>query len=204
MPEEVVKKERPVLSGNRLLLRSPIESDKQDRLSYGRNAEFLSYGRNAEFRRMVGSDPQNPPPLTVEEVERWYHKILAGEFCWVIELEGRCIGTAQLRSVDKDDRRARYAIGIFDPGCWGKGYGTEATKLILRHAFEELRLHRVDLKVRTFNHRAIACYEKCGFVREGVEREASLIDGKWQSDLLMSILDHEYFKIRTNRKSHIL
>jgi site-specific DNA recombinase len=51
---------------------------------------------------------------------------------------------------------------------------------------------RVDLRVLAFNKRAIACYEKCGFVREGVVRESVVIGGEWQSDVLMSILEHEY------------
>jgi RimJ/RimL family protein N-acetyltransferase len=55
-----------------------------------------------------------------------------------------------------------------------------------------LKLHRIDLRVLAFNQRAIACYEKCGFVREGVVREGVFIAGEWQSDVLMSILEHEY------------
>ena len=185
MCKEDTPKERPVLSGERVLLRAPIEGDKQDR---------LSYGRNSEYRRMVGGDPQTITTLAMEEVERWYRKVSAEEHCWIIDLQGRCIGTAQLHSVDERNRRARYAIGIFDPECWGEGYGTEVTKLVLRHAFEAMRLHRVDLKVLAFNTRAIACYEKCGFTREGLERDGILIGGEWQSDALMSILDYEYFQ----------
>ena len=63
---------------------------------------------------------------------------------------------------------------------------------MLRYAFEELGMHRVDLRVLAFNERAIACYEKCGFVREGVEREGSRIGGERQSDVLMSVLEQEY------------
>lgn len=57
---------------------------------------------------------------------------------------------------------------------------------------EQLGLHRVDLRVLAYNHRAIACYEKCGFVREGVEREGALVAGEWHGDVMMSILEAEY------------
>ncbi len=141
---------------------------------------------------MVGGDPTTLPPLTPAEVERWHEEVSSDPLSWIVETAGRCIGTARLHSLDAENRRARYAIGLFDPGYWGKGYGTEVTRLVLQYAFETLGLHRVDLRVLAFNARAIACYEKCGFVREGVEREGSWIGGEWQSDVMMSILEQEY------------
>jgi RimJ/RimL family protein N-acetyltransferase len=141
---------------------------------------------------MVGGNPRDCPPLTQSEVEQWYTRLCQEPLQWVIEHDGRCIGEARLHSLDQNNRSARYAIGIFDPVHWSRGLGTEATRLVLQFAFEELKLHRVDLRVLAFNKRAIACYEKCGFVREGVVREGVLIDGDWQSDVLMSILEQEY------------
>jgi len=90
------------------------------------------------------------------------------------------------------DNKARYAIGIFDPIYWGRGIGTEVTHLVLDYAFNELGLHRVDLKVLEYNTRGIRCYEKCGFILEGKEREGALIEGKYENDLTMGILDYEY------------
>lgn len=175
--------ERPRLQGKRLALRPPKDSDKSDR---------LGSGRNPEFRKMVGGDPRDCPPLTEAEVEQWYTRLCQEPFQWVIEYEGLCIGEARLHSVDQGNRSARYAIGIFNSVYWNRGLGTEATRLVLRFAFEELKLHRVDLRVLAFNKRAIACYEKCGFLREGVMREGVLIGGEWQTDVLMSVLEHEY------------
>jgi RimJ/RimL family protein N-acetyltransferase len=74
------------------------------------------------------------------------------------------------------------------PALLGKGLGTEATRLVLRHAFNDLGLHRVGLRVLAYNHRAIRSYEKCGFVIEGREREAALVDGAWHDDVLMGAL----------------
>src|ERR687893_200076 len=65
--------------------------------------------------------------------------------------------------------RASFAIGIFEAGGRNRGLGTEMTRLVLGYAFEVMKLHRVSLRVLAYNHRAIASYEKCGFVREGVE-----------------------------------
>jgi RimJ/RimL family protein N-acetyltransferase len=65
-------------------------------------------------------------------------------------------------------------------------------KLVLAHGFGEMNLHRIDLRVLARNGRAIRAYEKCGFVHEGVERESALIDGNWEDDVKMSVLEHEF------------
>ncbi|MNW10242.1 Spermidine N(1)-acetyltransferase [compost metagenome] len=62
----------------------------------------------------------------------------------------------------------------------------------MAHAFGELGLHRVSLRVLAFNERAIASYRKSGFSIEGREREAALIDGAWHDDIMMGILAHEF------------
>jgi RimJ/RimL family protein N-acetyltransferase len=49
--------------------------------------------------------------------------------------------------------------------------------------------------VLEYNHRAIACYEKCGFVKEGIEREGAFIEEAFQTDLIMSILEQEYYQL---------
>lgn len=177
---------RPVLRGDHLLLRPPQPSDKQDR---------LAYGRDPEFRKMVGGDGRTCPPLTAAEVEYWYQEVDSDPFGWIIAWEGRCVGTARLHAFDEPNRRARYAIGLFSPLHRGRGIGTEATRFVLSYAFDVLHLHRVELRVLTFNHRAIACYERCGFVREGIEREGAWIGGQWCSDVLMSILEQEYRQV---------
>lgn len=155
-------------------------------------AARLRYGRDAEFHRMCGGEPEDCTPLTEEDVRGWFTRFSAEAYGWAIEYEGRYIGTARLHHHDAHDRRARYAVGIHDPSVWGHGLGTEVTRLVLGYAFDVLGLHRVDLRVLEFNHRAIACYEKCGFVREGMEREGASIGGRWYSDVMMSILEHEH------------
>ena len=175
-----------VLKGKHVSLRPLRVNDKLDRFGCGRNAEYVW---------MMGGDFERMPPLTPEEVDAWYDRMSAEPHCWAIEHERRCIGTARLHSVDRDHRRARYAIGIFDSRAWGLGLGTESTRLVVRHGFETLGLHRIDLRVLDYNERAIACYRKCGFVVEGVERDAALVAGDWHADVIMAILEGEYRKL---------
>ncbi len=144
---------------------------------------------------MSGKGTRNLKPLTLEEARNYINGFYEQKYKWCIEYEGRCIGKVGLK-VNDIDCRARYSVGFFDSSILGKGLGTEVTQLILQFAFEEIRLHRVDLRVLDYNRRAIACYEKCGFVKKGVEREGAFIEGKFQTDVIMSILDREYMSIR--------
>jgi [ribosomal protein S5]-alanine N-acetyltransferase len=64
--------------------------------------------------------------------------------------------------------------------------------LVLEHAFNVLGYHKVYLRVLEYNKRAIRCYEKCGFIKEGTDREGALIDGKYETDIYMSVLEDGY------------
>ncbi|XMB85286.1 GNAT family protein [Mycoplasmatota bacterium WC44] len=165
-----------------LILRKPKTSDITDR---------FVYGRPKEFRKMCGGDMRTIPPFTNEDAQNFYNNIINRPYEWIIELRGRMIGTTRL-TIGNTDNGARYSIGIFDENLYSKGIGTKVTKAILHFAFEDLKLHRVDLRVLEFNLRAICCYEKCGFIKEGIERENAYIEGTYYSDVMMSILENEY------------
>lgn len=102
------------------------------------------------------------------------------------------IGITSLIAIDEKNRNAELIIDIGEPDYWGKGYGREALSLLLRYAFRELNLHRVSLRVFDFNARAVALYEKIGFRREGVSREALFRDGAWHHIIHMGMLQSEF------------
>jgi len=109
---------------------------------------------------------------------------------WMIEtLEGRPVGHVGLLH---PPRGAELAISIGETDAWSKGYGTDAIRAVLRHAFAELNLHRVYLFTDADNARGIRCYEKCGFVREGLMREQRLRYGKPLDMVVMGVLRHEW------------
>src|SRR5580658_4179525 len=74
----------------------------------------------------------------------------------------------------------------------GRGYGTDAMRIIVGYGFREMGLHRIQLGVAAFNSSGIRAYQKAGFVEEGRYRESVLHDGHWYDTVLMSILDHEW------------
>jgi RimJ/RimL family protein N-acetyltransferase len=129
--------------------------------------------------------------MTIESAGRWVRRLAEHPFAWVIARE-ELIGEIRLDRVDPTDRRASLAVGIVDPRALGKGYGTEAIRLVLGYAFRDLSLHRVSARVLAYNARAIRSYEKCGFVFEGREREAAHVDGEWHDDVIMAVLDREF------------
>lgn len=168
-----------------LILRKPKLSDKNER---------LTYGRPKEFRKMCGGDLRTIQPFTEEDAQNFYDQITSRPYEWIIELHKKMIGTARL-TLGNTDNGARYAIGIFDESFYSKGIGTKVTKAVLNYAFNNLHLHRVDLRVLEFNYRGIHCYEKCGFIKEGVEREGAYIEDTYYSDVMMSILENEFHNI---------
>jgi RimJ/RimL family protein N-acetyltransferase/predicted enzyme related to lactoylglutathione lyase len=180
------------LAGERVVLRQPLSTDTDDRLSSGRDPELV---------RMYGGDYRSVTPLTRDDAERWAQTIRDDPLAWVIEAESKAIGHCRLHTLDHDNLSARYAIGIFNPDFWSRGYGTEATRLVLRFVFEDLGLHRVDLRVLSYNSRAIAAFKKCGFVEEGRERDSARVSGEWHTDVRMSILKHEYRALSGNWSS---
>lgn len=78
----------------------------------------------------------------------------------------------------------------------GEGYGTEAINWALDWAFRVAGMHAVRLSCFSFNERAVKLYQRLGFVREGVTREAYYFDGVWYNRILFSMLDREWAAIR--------
>jgi RimJ/RimL family protein N-acetyltransferase len=171
----------PELRSDRIHLRKPAPADIRTRLSLGRHKEIVE---------AYGGDFDPAAPYTTAHAEAAIRFLEKQAYAWVIDVDGY-IGHIRLHSLVLDDKRAALAIGIDNPSCLGKGYGTEAVKLALSYAFRT-GLHRISLRVLASNARAIACYRKCGFIEEGREREAALVGGAWQDDIVMGILDREF------------
>lgn len=102
------------------------------------------------------------------------------------------IGQLDLLKIDWINRNASIGITIGTKENLGKGYGTEAIQILQEFAFNKLNLNKLELEVREFNHRAISCYKKCGFVEEGRIRENFFVDGKYTDTVIMGVLKREW------------
>ncbi len=172
-----------VLEGARVRLRPASPGDADARFALGTDADIV---------RMFGVSLADAKPMTKDAAEQWAEGQSRNSHAWVIEVEGRLVGEIKLHSIQVQDRRASMAIGIYDRALLGMGIGTEAIHLLLRHAFCELKLHRIGIRVLAYNERAIRAYAKCGFVVEGRERETAFVDGHWHDDLMMGLLSTDY------------
>ncbi|MFG2078131.1 GNAT family N-acetyltransferase [Nonomuraea maritima] len=103
----------------------------------------------------------------------------------------RLIGLVVLSGAEPETGGAELDIYIGEKDCWGKGYGTEATRLICRYGFDAMRLHRIELWVADENAAAIRVYRKVGFVEEGRARDTLRRHGRWHDMILMSLLEGE-------------
>jgi RimJ/RimL family protein N-acetyltransferase len=111
----------------------------------------------------------------------------------IVDLESeRLIGRGMLFNVDPVNRKAMLGILIGEKEFWGRGYGQEATALLVEFGFVLLNLNSIELGVFAFNERAIAVYRKIGFKEIGRRREMRIIAGKKYDVILMDILAEEY------------
>jgi UDP-4-amino-4,6-dideoxy-N-acetyl-beta-L-altrosamine N-acetyltransferase len=110
----------------------------------------------------------------------------------VVRETDQFIGVTGLHHLNVRHRHVQFGISIGVKALWGKGYGTEATQLLLRHAFQTLNLNRVQLEVYEFNKAAIRCYEKTGFQIEGRLRQTFFAEGRYWDTLMMGILRDEW------------
>ncbi len=134
--------------------------------------------------------------MSDDEIDRFFHgRLMSPEqvgYAIDVRETGRLIGSTTFSNLDPDNGSVLFHISIGEPDAWGRGYGTEATELMLWLAFERIGLHRVALSVFGFNERAIRGYEKAGFRIEGRHREAIVRDGQRWDELTMGVLAAEW------------
>jgi RimJ/RimL family protein N-acetyltransferase len=135
-------------------------------------------------------------PVSETDHRAWFESIRKREDLVIFAIrtvqDNQLIGSCQLHHIDPVHRTAELQIRIGEVDERGRGNGTEAVRQLLRFGFRDLNLHRVYLNVFATNAAAIRTYEKAGFKREGVLREAAHIDGRYVDIVVMGILRPEF------------
>ena len=134
-----------------------------------------------------------PRPMTMEQELAWYERVAAGgpeavHFTIYERATGRPIGNTELHGIDHRNRSAEFGILIGEPDARGRGYGTEAVRLVLDYAFVALGLHNVMLTVYEFNLAGRRAYEKAGFREIGRRRQARLMGGRLWDEVFMDCI----------------
>jgi len=162
---------------------------------------FYRWVQDSEYQRLLDNDPARM--VSVKKFKEWMEKDFVEkeptDFClFMIRMlaEDRLIGFVGLDGIRWNHGDSYVGIGLGEREYWGKGYGTDAMRLALRYAFDELNLHRVSLSVFEYNPRAIRSYEKAGFVVEGRARQFLNRDGRRWDLIYMGILREEWEEAR--------
>ena len=174
-----------MIPGKKVRLRAYREDDLKNALAAINNGAVTRY---LQFMR----------PRSQQEERAWLERTMSGanedQVNFAIESsDSEYLGGVGLMHIDQRNRSAELGILIARPEDWGKGFGSEAAVLMLRHGFEELNLHRIHLRVYDYNVRGLKSYAKIGFKEEGRLRQAHFRHGGWHDVVIMGILADEFF-----------
>jgi len=169
------------MTADRVKLGPLLEDDSNTLFDWINDRDLVLY--NAPFH-----------PIDSTSHREWFDAIRKRKDVSVFAIRNpeRLIGTCQLHTIDPIHRSAELQIRIGVEGDRGRGIGTEAVRLLLHHGFHDLNLNRVFLHVFAGNERAIRAYEKVGFKREGILRQAAHIDGRYVDVLVMGVVRDEF------------
>lgn len=135
-------------------------------------------------------------PILLEQEEKWYESLISTKdnYSFAIETleDGKYIGGCGINKIDWNSRVITVGIFIGDKDYWGKGYGTDAMRVLVDFIFSQMNMNKIKLNVFSFNKRAMRCYEKCGFKVDGILRQEIFRDGQYYDDIVMSVLFDEW------------
>ncbi len=112
----------------------------------------------------------------------------------IATLDGKYIGGCGYMDLDQKNATCMVGIVIGDKDYWGKGYGTDAMRVLLGFLFRELSLRKVQLGVFAYNVRGIKSYEKVGYKVEGVFKDQIQRDGIFHDEVRMAIFRDDFLK----------
>lgn len=181
-----------MLKGNLVELR-PVSRDDLELLFHWANDEELTKLGHGSSSAYQNNNPK-------EDIEAFYEKNLTAQPLWeygrvfmVYTLgTGEPIGKCDYHNLNPITRAAEVGLSIGEREYWGKGYGFDILKTMLKHLFQTLNLERVQLDTWSGNTQAIRLYEKAGFQPEGRLRRNEFVEGAYYDTILMGILRSEF------------
>ena len=155
---------------------------------------YENWARFQECSRYFPFDPPAGPDIYGSMVDRWVSSYSSGTyFHWVIEWKenGELIGTVNLGNVDEASNASETCY-ILSPKYWGRGIMTEVFRAVLRYAFEEIGLNRVQAEVFAGNSASEHILTKCGMQFEGIAREKYYKHGTYIDAAQYAIIRSDY------------
>ena len=173
-----------IRAGAQIFIRGPEAEDRD---------EFLALMRaSVRFHRRWGA-----PPVTPEQFEAYLERCRRPNFVGTFACrreDGRIVGALNLSEIVRGGFQSCYMGYYVGAGYQQRGYMTEALRLVLHHAFETLRLHRVEANIQPENAPSIALVRRAGFAREGFSRRYLKIAGRWRDHERWALLAEDWRK----------
>lgn len=174
-----------LLVGKKVRLTRPVQEDIP---------VIAGWSLDLEYQRLLRRGMVYPG--SVEDHIGWFEEMAKGETMFPFSVrtlvEDRLVGMLVIKDIMWQARHCSFFIGIGDPTERGRGYGSDAVRVLQRYAFLEMNLNRVGLEVMAYNEDAIRAYQAAGFHSEGHLRAFVYRDGVYYDVLLMSILRSEW------------
>ena len=178
--------ENPVFLESKRIYLKPVElSDVgEDYLRWMNDTDIIGF-TEVRFR-----------PQTAESIRRYVESVNndpSSVFLGIVVKKGnRYIGNIKLGPINWIHRLADIALIIGEKDQWGKGYGLEALRLMVDHAFKGLNLHKVTAGMAQDNKASLRLFEKAGFKREGVKRKEYHYNGVYRDVYRVGLINPDY------------
>jgi RimJ/RimL family protein N-acetyltransferase len=177
-----------ILKSNRIILRTPKESDAKELAKQINSPDIVRWTARIPYPYKFKD--------AVDFIKKQKKKIKKEEdfvFFIIDQVTSKIIGAIGLHHIEKKSKKSELGYWLIKEK-WGQGIVSEATGLVLKFGFKDLRLHRIYAFCFESNIGSRKVLEKNGFTREGKVRESEFRFGKWHSLLQYSILEKEYKK----------
>lgn len=175
-----------LIEGKKINLRKFISSDAED--------IYLNV-KDKEIAGRAWKIPYPYPKSAADEFINYAQRMLREKRAYILGIEfkenKKIIGVISINNIDSENKKALLGYWL-GKKYWGTGIMTEALGLILKFAFDDLNLHRVESQPFETNLASRRILEKNGFVYEGTDREVKLINKKWINVVRYGILEGEY------------
>ena len=178
---------RPFISGDNIYLRGLKKSDLE--------GEYFGWLDDREVTKFMDSGVF---PNTMVKMEEFYRNIaLSNDNVMLVIIHketNKHIGNIKLGPIKWISRVSPLGIIIGDKEFWGKGYGTEAIRLVLDYTFKRLNLHKVTAGIVAIHDASVKAFQKAGFEIEGRAKSQFFLDGEYYDSLYLGITKEDFLK----------
>jgi ribosomal-protein-alanine N-acetyltransferase len=173
----------PLLQGKLVTLRPPRPEDADGMIHWFEDMEVTRF---LELR--------HPPSIEFEK--EWLEKVARDpdEVIWVIEHDGRSVGTTGIHRIDWKHGIGTTGTLIGDKSVWGKGLGRELMQLRAEYAFTQLPLRKLESAYIEGNEASGRAQAACGYRQVGRHRAERFVDGRWVDMILTELMAEDWRK----------